>query len=179
VEDEGGDHAEVATSGPAQRPEQLLVVVLVALDHPTVGRDDLGPEQVVAGQAVLPAQDPQPAAEGEAGDPDGGTAAGGAGQAVLGQRIVERAEPHAGTDGGHVPRDRHRAHGHDVEDDPVGRGPAGNRVPAAPDRCPLAQPAGDGERRGDVRGGRAQDDGRRPHMLEARHHRLAHRLVSG
>jgi hypothetical protein len=120
AKDEGGDHAEVAAAGAAQRPEQLPVVVLVAFDDAPVRQDDLHPEQAVAGQAVLPAEDPQPAAEREAGDPDGGTAAGGDGQAMLGQGVVELAEPHAGTDGRHVARDRHRAHGRDVEDDPVG-----------------------------------------------------------
>jgi hypothetical protein len=179
AEDQGGDHPEVATAGTAQRPEQLPVVVLVAVDDATVGQDDLRPEQVVAGQAVLAAEDPEPAAEGEAGDPDRGTAAGGDGQAMGGQRVVEVAEPHAGTDGRHLARDRHRAHGRDVQDDPVGRGPAGDRVPAAPDRRPQAQRARDGEGRGDVHGGHAADNGRRPQVLEARHHRLAHRLVVG
>jgi hypothetical protein len=93
-------------------------MVLVAFDHATVRQDDLRPEQVVAGEAVLAAEDPQPTAEREAGDPDGGTAAGGDGQAMGGQRVVELVEPHAGADGRHVLRDRHRAHGRDVEDDP-------------------------------------------------------------
>jgi hypothetical protein len=128
---------------------------------------------------VLSAKDPQPAAEGEAGDPDRGPAAGRNGQALLGQRIVEVAEPHAGTDGRHLLRDRHRAHRRDIEDKPVGRGPAGNRVAAAPDRRRQAQPARDGKGRGDVRGGRASYDGRRPQVLEARHHGLAYRFVVG
>jgi hypothetical protein len=97
-------------------------------------QDDLCRAKVHAGQAVLPAKDPQPAAEGEAGDPDGGTAAGGDSQAVLGELVVEVAEPHAGTYGRHLLRDRNRAHRCDVEDNSVGRGSAGNRVPAAPDR---------------------------------------------
>ena len=69
----------------------------------------------------------------EAGDTDGGTTTCGNGQAMLGQRIVEVAEPHAGADGRHVLRDRHRMHRRDVEDNPVGRRPAGNRMPAAAD----------------------------------------------
>jgi hypothetical protein len=86
AKDQGGDHAEVATASAAQRPEQLLVMVLVAFDHATVRQDNLRPEHVVAGQAVLPAQDLQPTAEREAGDPDRRTAAGEDGQAMLGQR---------------------------------------------------------------------------------------------
>ena len=50
-----GDHAEVAAAGAAQRPEELTVMVLVAFDDATISQDDLCPEQVVAGQAVLPA----------------------------------------------------------------------------------------------------------------------------
>jgi hypothetical protein len=134
---------------------------------------------VVAGQAVLAAEDPEPAAEGEAGDPDGGTAAGGDGQAMGGQRIVEVAEPHAGADGCNLARERHRAHGREVEDDPLGRGPAGDRVPAAADRRRQAEPARDGKGRGDVCGGRASHDGRRSQVLEARHHGFAHPLVVG
>jgi hypothetical protein len=162
-----------------ERPEQLAVVLLVAIDDAAVRQDDLRLEQVVAGQAMLPAEDPEPAPEGEAGDADGGTAAGGDGPAVLGQRVIEVAEPHARADGRHLARERHRAHGCHVQDDPVGRGVTGDRVPAAADRRRQAQLARNGERGGDVRGGRAADDGLRAHVLEARHHGLAHRLVVG
>ena len=154
-------------------------MVLVAFDDATVRQDDLCPEQVVAGQAVLPAKDSQPAAEGEPGNPDGGTAAGGNGQATLGQLVVEVAEPHAGTYGRHLLRDRNRAHRCDVEDNSVGRGSAGNRVPAAPGRRRQALLARDGKGRSDVRGGRASYDGRWPHVLEARHHGLAYGFVVG
>ena len=74
-------------------------MVLVAFDHATVRQDDLRPEQLVAGQTVLPAENPQPSAEGEACDSDGGAAARGDGQAMLGQPIVEITEPYAGADG--------------------------------------------------------------------------------
>ena len=50
----------MATAGAAQRPEQLLVMVLVAFDHTTVRQDDLRPQQVVAGQAVLLPRIPSP-----------------------------------------------------------------------------------------------------------------------
>jgi hypothetical protein len=36
AEDEGGDHAEVAAAGAAQRPEQLPIVLLVTVDDATV-----------------------------------------------------------------------------------------------------------------------------------------------
>ena len=98
---------------------------------------------------------------------------------MLGQLVVEVAGPHASTYGRHLLRDRNRAHRCDVEDNPVGRGSAGNRVPAAPDRCWQAEAPRDGKGRGDVRGGRASYDGRWPHVLEARHHGLAYGFVVG
>jgi hypothetical protein len=60
AEHQRGDHAEVAAAGATQGPEQLPIVLLVTVDDATVGQDDLRPEQVVAGQAVLAAKDPQP-----------------------------------------------------------------------------------------------------------------------
>jgi hypothetical protein len=50
----------VATAGAAQRPEQLPIVLLVTVDDATVRQDDPRSEQMVAGQAVLAAEDPQP-----------------------------------------------------------------------------------------------------------------------
>jgi hypothetical protein len=45
-------------------------MMLVALDDAAVSQDYLRPEQAIRGQAVLAAEDPEPAAQGEAGDPD-------------------------------------------------------------------------------------------------------------
>jgi hypothetical protein len=55
---------------PRSAAEQRLVMMRVAFDDATVRQDDLRPEQVVAGQAVLPAKDPEPTAEREAGNSD-------------------------------------------------------------------------------------------------------------
>jgi hypothetical protein len=135
----------MAAAGTAQRPEQFLVTALVAFDDATVRQDDLRPEQVVAGQAVLPAEDPQPTPEGEAGDPDRGTAAGRDSQGMLGERIAEVAEPHAGTDGRHVACDHNQQMGvtfrttPSVEDRPATECPplriaVGKRSPRTPAR---------------------------------------------
>src|SRR5919106_4199091 len=71
-ERERGHHAEVAGTGSAERPEQILFVMLVALDDPAVRQDDLRPEQVVGCQPVPSPDDPEPSPEREPGDPDGG-----------------------------------------------------------------------------------------------------------
>jgi hypothetical protein len=47
AEDEGRNHTEVAATGATQRPEQLLVLVLVALDDATVRQNYLRSEQVI------------------------------------------------------------------------------------------------------------------------------------
>ena len=46
-EHERRHHTEVAGAGPAQRPEQLLVVMAVALEDAAVGEDDLRAGEVV------------------------------------------------------------------------------------------------------------------------------------
>ena len=60
---ESRDDAEVAAAA-AQRPEQLVV----CLDHLAGRSDDLRPDEVVAGQAVLGRQVPDAATEREPSD---------------------------------------------------------------------------------------------------------------
>ena len=65
------------------------------LAHPQdlpVGGHDLGPDQVVRGQAVLPAQPAEAAAEGESGDAGGGVDPGGRGQSMLCRLAVDVPE---------------------------------------------------------------------------------------
>src|SRR4029450_9200345 len=69
-EDERRHHAEVAGAGASERPEQVLVVVLVTLEDAAVGKDELGSEQVRGGDAIPPAEDPKPTAERQTGHPD-------------------------------------------------------------------------------------------------------------
>ena len=47
LEDEGGEHAEVAATCTAQGPEQLPVATIIALDEASVRQDDLCPEQAI------------------------------------------------------------------------------------------------------------------------------------
>ena len=64
---EGGDDPEVAAAA-AQRPEQLGVAVRPATTRSPVGRHDLGPDQVVAGEALGARQPADPAAQRQPAD---------------------------------------------------------------------------------------------------------------
>ena len=57
-------HAEIAAPA-ANCPEQVRVLIDAGLDHPTVGQDQLGADQVVDGHAKSAAQPAHPAAQGE------------------------------------------------------------------------------------------------------------------
>ena len=87
-----GDDAEHAAAGSPQRPEQLLVAFLVAVDDAAVGQDDLCAEQLIGREPVRAAEDPEPAAERQARDADGRPAPGGDRQAVL-RRARRRRAP--------------------------------------------------------------------------------------
>ena len=69
-EDERRDHAEVAAATATQRPEQVGVLFVVAVNDAPVSQHDLGAEQVIAGQTVLAAEDSEATTEGRAGDAD-------------------------------------------------------------------------------------------------------------
>ena len=72
----GGDHAKVAAAAP-DAPEEVLVLTGADVAELTVGGDDIGGDEVVAGQAV-PARQPADAApQGEAGDARVGVGAAG------------------------------------------------------------------------------------------------------
>ena len=75
-EHKAGDHTELPPARAPQRPEQLRFPVKVAVDDTPVGEDDLGAQQGIPGQPVTSSQEAEPAAEGEAGDPDPGATAG-------------------------------------------------------------------------------------------------------
>ena len=68
-ERQGRDNAELSTAGSAQRPEQLSVVVIIAIEYATIGQYNLRADQMIGGQAVLPAENSKPAPERKAGDP--------------------------------------------------------------------------------------------------------------
>jgi hypothetical protein len=62
-EGQGRNYAELSTARSAQRPEQLSVVVIIAVEHAAIGHHHLRADQVIGGQAVLPAEDSEAAPE--------------------------------------------------------------------------------------------------------------------
>src|SRR5712691_1391974 len=76
----GGDHAEVAAAAP-DAPEEVWVLSGTDVAELTVGGDDIGGDEVVAGQAVLARQPADAATQGEAGDARIGVGAAGGSQA--------------------------------------------------------------------------------------------------
>ena len=174
-EDERGDDAEARATGPAQRPQELLVGV----DDPPVGEHDLRRAQAVRGQPVQAAEDPEAAAEREAGDADGRAAAGRDRAPAGVERVVDRAQPRAGADRRALALDADRVQRRDVDDDALRGRAAREAVPAAANRQRQPCRAGEGERRGDVRRARAQDDRSRADVFEAGERRPPQRVVGG
>ena len=123
----------------------MVTGLLVVTPHgAAVGQDDLGSDQVVAEQAVKPAQQPEPAAEGEPGDPDGQTRATGDGPAMDVQHPVEVAQLDRGPDNDLFAEDSDGIHRSEVDQQTGSGGPAGEVVTAAANRH--WQPGASGER---------------------------------
>ena len=132
----GGDDAEVG-AGAAQPPEQVAVLVLGGPHQPAVRGDDVGGDQVVAGQAVHGGQPAVAAAEAEAAHAGGGDPAAGGGPP--GQRdvpVVLAPQRAALRDGGAPLRvGAHALHRGEVDQDPaVDQRRAGDAVAAAAHR---------------------------------------------
>ena len=87
---EGGDDAEVPAAA-AQRPEQVLVLVLARDEDPPIGGDHLRANQVVARQAAAAGEVADAAAQRQAGDAGGRDDAAGGGQAEGVGGVVEVA----------------------------------------------------------------------------------------
>ena len=144
-----GHHAKVATA-PAQPPEELGLVVAIGTDHLARGGDQLGGDQVVAGERVLGGEVPYAAAEGEARDPGRADHAARRDQPMGLSRSVEIG-PGGAAAGDREPRlriDLDRPHPGEVDHQPVvDRAMPGGVVPAAPDRHLEVVGLGEGERR--------------------------------
>ena len=166
---ERGRDAEVAAAA-AQPPQQLGVLVLAGVHELAVGGDDVGGEQVVAGQADLAHQPADAAAEREPGDPRGGHEPAGDREPERLRLVVEvrpraAALGHGGAAGG---VDAHAGHGRQVDDHAaVAGGEAGQRVPAAADGDEQVLAAREVDRAHDVGDAGAADDQRRPPVVGA------------
>jgi hypothetical protein len=131
-----GDDAEVAAAA-LEAPEKLLVLVLGCGDELAVRGDDVGPDHVVGGEAVLALEPAAAGAGGEADDARRRHAAAGDGEAERLGLVVELAPVHAalGADGLALRVDPDSLHRPHVEDDAVvDRREARHRVAAVPDR---------------------------------------------
>jgi hypothetical protein len=100
-EREGGDNTEVAAS-PAQRPEQLRVLVGARRDHLAGREHHLRLDELVEGEAEFAHHPAEAAAEGEAAHADRRGVARAEGECVVAERLGDRA-----------PR-RSPAHAHEV-----------------------------------------------------------------
>ena len=152
---------------------------MVAVHDGCVGEYDLCADEAIAGQAVLSTEQADPAAEGEAGDADGGTAPGGQGPAVGVQRRVYLSQAGAGSDPGHpVARHGDAVEAGQVEQDPVRRRSAGEAMPPA--TRGEALPGGGGVAQGtdDVRNRAAQHHEPGTHVPVGGIDRAADRVVT-
>ena len=144
-----------------------------------VGEHDLGPDEVVGGDAVLPSEDPEAAAQGQPRHPDRRAGAAGDRQVVVLQGLVDLAQPRACAHRGHALGDRHRPHRRDVDEHAPGRGVAREAVPAGAGRELQTVPASERDRLRDVLGAGAGHDGRRPDVTEPGVERRGRCLVDG
>jgi hypothetical protein len=144
---EAGRHPEVAAPA-AQRPPQLGLPVVDG-EHPAVGTDHLGGDQVVTGRAEAALQPAGPAAQGDPGHPDRRVPPAGHGQPVRLGGPVQLGPGGAPLDPGPAARrvDLDPAHGAQVEDQAaVDHTVPGDAVPTGPDGDRQLPVAGVGER---------------------------------
>ena len=137
---------------------------MVAVHDAAVGEHDLCADEAIAGQPVLAPEQTDPAAEGEAGDADGGTAPGRQGPAVGVQRRVHLCQAGAGSDRGdpvvgHARCRRGRTGRARSRPSTIGprssaRRREGRRGPRSPPRTPMARTTSETERHSTTSRGR-------------------------
>ena len=127
------DDPEGASAGAPERPEQVGVVVLVALQDATVGQHDRCRTEVIGGRPVGPAMIPSPPPKRRRRNPTGGHA-GRNGEAVLLQCVVHIAEAGTGTDGRYTAGEVDGMHRARSTTTPAGSRRSGEAVPTAAKR---------------------------------------------
>jgi hypothetical protein len=73
AKDKRCDDSKIARAGATERPRQVSLVSVIAVDDATVRENDLSSKQVIRGGAVLSPEDPEPSSECQAGYPHRGT----------------------------------------------------------------------------------------------------------
>jgi len=165
---------ELPAAGAAQRPQQ----VAVGLDHVSAREHDLRARHLITGQPVSAPKHPEPSAERQAGDADGGAAAARDGSFVRRERVVDGCESCSRPD-----RDNRGIEGDGVEaagvdEDSARARPAGEAMPAAADREGLALTPRQRQRLYDVCGAAAPRDQRGLDVREPLDLRFPSRVVS-
>ena len=153
-----------------QAPEQLGVLVLARVHELAVGGDDVGGEQVVAGQADLAHEPADAAAEREPGDPRAGHEPAGHRETERLGLVIEVRPGAAALGDGRAARrvDAHRGHARQVDDDAAVAGRvSGKRMPTAADGHDEVLAAREVDRPHDVGDAGALDDQRRPLVVRA------------
>lgn len=167
-------HRAVAPTSTAYRPEQVLVLVRVGMDHLPVGGDHVGTEQVVDGEAVGAAQIADATTQCQTGDTDGWGIPEAGHQPELRRGVRALTGGHAGLhrDGAGVHVHIDAFHGAGVEYvDPVAGGPRCRVMPAASDHERRALVGKDGYRAGHVADVRRSDQ-RQGTGVAADHHQF-------
>jgi len=172
------DDAELPPAGAAQRPEQVGMVVGVALDDAAVGEDDPRRDEPVAREAVAAAEDADAATERQPGDAHRGAAARRDGAAVAVEGVIQGSQPDPGAHDGDLVREVDGVHRRDVDHDARGAGPPGEAVAAAARRDGRTKPTRHLQGMRGVVGSAAPDDRQRTELLVGLgHQRRPERLV--
>ena len=155
------DDAEVAAAA-AQAPEQIGVFVLARMDEAAVRGDDIGRDQVVAGEAVHAHQPADPATQRQAGDAGRRDSAAGRREAKRLRLVIELLVGDAGFGVDAFPRriDADRLHRREIDHHAVlTDGAAADVVAAAADGERQRRLLGERNRSDDVGGAGAANDG--------------------
>ena len=93
VEHKSRDDGEVLPTRAAQRPEQVLLLLLVAFRNAPIPQHDANVTEPIARQPMAPSENAQTATKRESGNPNCRAAAGDNGQATLVECVVQLREP--------------------------------------------------------------------------------------
>ncbi len=170
---EPGDDTEVAAAA-TDRPEQIRLRLGVHPSHTTVGGHDVGGQQVVDREAVLPDEEPDPTAERDPADPHRAGVAEPRGEPMGsgGRGVLRRGETGADPRGAFLDVDVERSQIRQIElNAAIGAAVAGTAVAAAPNGDLQAGILRERDRPDDVLLAAGPDDGRRAEVVSAVEHR--------